>query len=531
MVVHVLDGAVDAGVTLECTACIIGAGIAGLIAATRLAEKHPHQKFLLLESGLKHFDSSINALNQIENPAENYLGALFRRRGLGGTSLAWAGKLLPLSRNDTKPRPYLDLPGWPFDVAELDPYQRELEDLMGVDGRSLEEDITAQLDPKSLLLRDNPDFCLRWPKRPTLKNHNLAHVFRKQLQRLGNLEVWLDATVSGFDVDPSSGRIRALKVTNQRLRSVTVKAREYLIAAGTLESTRLLLLADRHGNDLISRESNALGRYFNDHFGFDCATLVPKNYALTNLMLSDRFPHSTLRHLHFELRPAAQEKHRIGSAYFDIGVELPEPSSLAQCKHIAAALKRGRFDFSFGELKIILKDSSSLLRAAQWQYLKKQRYWHPKARPQLKIWVEQLPRWQNRILLSDRVDALGVPVLKLDMEKTDAEEETFRTMIRKIDRYWSASLSHVCDLEWKPGLLNSEIRIVDRALDQAHPAGSTRMGTNRKDSVVDLDLKVHRMPNLRVASASVFPSSGSANPTLTIMQLAMRAADALMRRL
>jgi choline dehydrogenase-like flavoprotein len=56
------------------------------------------------------------------------------------------------------------------------------------------------------------------------------------------------------------------------------------------------------------------------------------------------------------------------------------------------------------------------------------------------------------------------------------------------------------------------------------------MGTNPLDSVVDPCLRVHRVPNLSVVSASVFPSSGSANPTLTIMLLAMRAADMLARR-
>ena len=69
--------------------------------------------------------------------------------------------------------------------------------------------------------------------------------------------------------------------------------------------------------------------------------------------------------------------------------------------------------------------------------------------------------------------------------------------------------------------------MVDSAVDLAHPAGSTRMGINPRYSVVDPRLRVHRIPNLSVASASVFPCSGSANPTLTILLLAMRAADKL----
>jgi choline dehydrogenase-like flavoprotein len=83
--------------------------------------------------------------------------------------------------------------------------------------------------------------------------------------------------------------------------------------------------------------------------------------------------------------------------------------------------------------------------------------------------------------------------------------------------------------EWIPEIINSELRMVDSATDSAHPAGSTRMGVNPLDSVVDPGVRVHRVPNLSVVSASVFPFSGSANPTLTIMLLAMRAADMLAR--
>jgi choline dehydrogenase-like flavoprotein len=104
-------------------------------------------------------------------------------------------------------------------------------------------------------------------------------------------------------------------------------------------------------------------------------------------------------------------------------------------------------------------------------------------------------------------------------------------MIEKVDRYWKAHLAEFCDLQWKPEVLNSDAGLMNLAGDLAHPAGSTRMGTNPSDSVVDPHLRVHRIDNLSVASASVFPSSGSANPTLTVMHLAMRAADAIAARM
>lgn len=54
------------------------------------------------------------------------------------------------------------------------------------------------------------------------------------------------------------------------------------------------------------------------------------------------------------------------------------------------------------------------------------------------------------------------------------------------------------------------------------------MGLDPARSVVDPALRVHAVPNIHIASASAFPSSGSANPTFTILQLAMLAADTVL---
>ena len=51
------------------------------------------------------------------------------------------------------------------------------------------------------------------------------------------------------------------------------------------------------------------------------------------------------------------------------------------------------------------------------------------------------------------------------------------------------------------------------------------MGTSRDESVVDGECRVHGYENLFVGGSSVFPSGGYANPTLTIVALALRMAD------
>jgi choline dehydrogenase-like flavoprotein len=516
---------------LSTSVCVVGAGIAGLIAATRLA-RDKNRRIVLVESGRKDVTPAISALNEIDNLGDPYEGALTARfRGLGGTSLLWAGKLLPLSKHDTVPRPYLNLDGWPFSLAELEPYREELEQMMGVDPESHEEDISDRLDPHSLLPRNDEDFLVRWPKRPTPKNHNLAYVLRQEIETLDNLEIWLGSSVSHFKFDPVSGKVIELTARNHEGQSLTVAADEFLITAGTLESTRLLLLADQQSNFSISRQSDALGRYFNDHLGLDVATLRPIDQTRTNLGLSDRSTFSSLRHLHFELRPGVQEAQGIGSAYFDIGCEQSEHSALTKCAKAIQGLKQRRWNLNFQDARALVLDFPSLLRTAQWQYLRKQKYWPPDAKLQIKIWVEQLPSWHNRISLSEKLDGLQIPQLKLEWKKTESDEKTFQVMIKKIAGFWERSFAQTCRLEWRADLSRPDFRAIDPAFDLAHPAGSTRMGSNPSDSVVDPFLRVHQIPNLSVASASVFPTSGSANPTFTIMQLAMRTADAIAARL
>ena len=60
-----------------------------------------------------------------------------------------------------------------------------------------------------------------------------------------------------------------------------------------------------------------------------------------------------------------------------------------------------------------------------------------------------------------------------------------------------------------------------------HQIGTARMGATRADGVVDGDLRCFDAPNLFVASSAVFPTSGQANPTLSIIAFAVRLAEHL----
>ncbi|NDJ91964.1 GMC oxidoreductase, partial [Mycolicibacter kumamotonensis] len=58
-----------------------------------------------------------------------------------------------------------------------------------------------------------------------------------------------------------------------------------------------------------------------------------------------------------------------------------------------------------------------------------------------------------------------------------------------------------------------------------HNMGTCRMGSDPSTSVVNEFGQAHEVPNLFIADGSVFPTSGSENPTLTISALAIRQAE------
>jgi choline dehydrogenase-like flavoprotein len=527
--IHKLVEATVPSTSVSSTVCIVGAGFAGLIAALRLA-REASVRVVIVESAIDKDDPATLALDAIDNPAGNYDGNL-RSRGLGGTSLRWDGKLLPISSGEMGERPWIDLPAWPFNVTELDCYTSEIEALLGVDRASYEEDVASLLDTDGLLPRGDADFTQRWPKRPALADRNLARVLHDEIATHENLDIRLGATVSAFAFDEHSRRLDSIVAIDHHRHTLAVTANEFLIAAGALESTRLMLVADRQSGGVISRETDALGRYFNDHFGLKAATVRPIDRRRTNRAFADRWVLGGNRHLHFELMPAAQQAGHIGSAYFDFSVDVPETSAVTQARLAVQACRSGRIGAAFRPALAALVDLPTLVNTVLWRYLAKLKYWPTSSDVQLTIRIEQLPDRSNRIILSDAVDALGQPLMRFEFRKTDADERAFRFTVEKIRAYWERHMSGLAALDWIPAVADAGGRLADQSVELAHPAGATRMGIDPAQSVVDPWLRVHRVPNLSIASSSVFPASGSANPTFTIMHLAMRAADAILTRL
>jgi choline dehydrogenase-like flavoprotein len=127
--------------------------------------------------------------------------------------------------------------------------------------------------------------------------------------------------------------------------------------------------------------------------------------------------------------------------------------------------------------------------------------------------VEQLPDPDNRVTLDLReLDIYGVPLPRLAYS---------------LGTYVEAGLSAARDAhaEIFARLGATEIQHRDVAEGAGHIIGTARMGSDPTSTVVDRDLRSHDHPNLFILGSAVFPTSATANPTLTIAALSLRAAD------
>ncbi|MFB6102324.1 MAG: GMC family oxidoreductase, partial [Haloplanus sp.] len=131
--------------------------------------------------------------------------------------------------------------------------------------------------------------------------------------------------------------------------------------------------------------------------------------------------------------------------------------------------------------------------------------------------VEQFPRAENRITLDPATtDDHGNPVPDV---RWSVGSET-RAAIERANEIQRAILTELdADIDWVVG--------PDETGPAFHHMGTTRMGTDPAESVVDADCRAHDHDNLWIAGSSVFPTGGAMNPTLTIAALSCRLADRL----
>jgi choline dehydrogenase-like flavoprotein len=127
---------------------------------------------------------------------------------------------------------------------------------------------------------------------------------------------------------------------------------------------------------------------------------------------------------------------------------------------------------------------------------------------------EQLPYERNRVDLDPNLkDEFGLPVPRITLEFSENDKMMQGAMERNLrDIYAAAGASKIMNI----GILHGS---------SPHNLGTCRMGDDPTTSVLNSFCQSHDVPNLFVVDGSCFVTGGTANPSLTIHAIAMRAAE------
>ncbi len=442
-------------------------------------------------------------------------------RGVGGTTLHFVGEQHRLHPDAFR---LSSLTGegvdWPITYADLEPHYAMAEAVQGVAGA---EEAAAggrwrsaafplpphppgpgarvlmaagarlgqnwEVNPRATLSaprdgRPSCNYCGQCTRGCPLGDKGSVDVtFLRQAAETGRLDLVSGAIVTRLHAGPGGRITRLDAVVDGRLHSVETPL--VLLAAGAVETPRLLLLsADAAAPDGLANSSGEVGRNFMEMLNWQGTGLVegltgshyglPDDVICWDMAAPGRVP---------GLAGGFVLKH----ATIESGFNGPIAYATRLLPGFGPAFKaamRRRF-------------GSALCVEAVGQVI---------------------PDARSRVTLdAQRRDALGLPVARIDSVLTAQGLALLRRMAAAVRALLAEAGAEIVE---ESGSRD--------AFTAAHAFGTARMGKDPATSVVGADLGAHDHPNLWIADASVMPSSGGGeSPSLTIMALALRAADAM----
>ncbi len=506
--------------TVSADTVVVGAGLAGLAIASDLSRRGC--RVVVLESGGMTQLDERHPLNEVVCSDALYRGAEEGRfRCLGGTSTRWGGAMLPFRSTDFALHPQGWDIEWPITLADLDEPMRKVERLFGLPVGPYE------IDRPALAVQVEDSFLPRSAKWPTFRNRNVAHIFRSDLSK-PQLEIWLNATATQFALSEAGRLTRATAVSPSGAR-LAVEAPYFVFAAGAIESTRLLLLLDAQHEGRIFAPDDVLGRYFFDHLSAFAATITPRNQRALIKQFGLQLGWSGMRDYRLEPSPSLRTSLDLPGGFAHMAAWADDEDGYVALRQIYRAIQRGELP-RWAAVAPLFGHLDWLANAVWWRIAYGRVYPPHSSELKLNLVIEQMPHADNRITLSkNRVDAAGSPLAQIDWRIRPQDYDAFAQVQRALIDYWNRSFAGIAAAE--PISLDESRAQMFGSGGIYHPGGSTRMASSRTRGVVDAELRTFNVGNLYVVSTSTFPSGGSANPSFTLLALALRAAGTIAREL
>jgi len=523
--------------------CIVGSGPVGMALALEL-EQLGHD-VLLLESGDRALDSKIAEASraQILDQRRHADMSLTVCRALGGTSWTWGGRCVAYNDVDFAPRNYVPEAAWPISHDTIRPWYALASKylLCGNDHFTIRYD-RPLVDGLTL------DSVERWATTP-----RLIETHRDALIRSSRIRISLRTTVVGLNLSDNGGRVESLEATTPA-GPRTVKASNFILALGGVETSRFLLSVQQKHSSLFGGIDGPLGRYYMGHLSGKIATLQLRNpesvtdldfhldesgaWYRRRLMLTDRaqLENKLLNAVFWADNPPFYDPNHRSAVLSATFLALAFPPSGRRL--LSEAIRLAHTGPRPYPLAAHLRNTilGAPAGAAEMYRVLRDRFLTKPKKPgflvpnkggsyALHYHAEQAPNPLSRITLTAEKDAYGMPRAAIDMRYCDQDMDSVLQSHQLLDQALRAN--QLGELVYWKSPEETRAWIEENAGDGFHQVGGARMGIDPSTSVVDPDLNVHGLSNLSVASSAVFPSGSQANSTLLAVALAMRLAHRL----
>jgi choline dehydrogenase-like flavoprotein len=416
-----------------------------------------------------------------------------RVRMFGGRSLFWSRQSFRLSDYEFKGKSHDGFgDDWPISLADLDPYYSRVEEIFRVAGH---RDGIAQY-PDGNFVPDNSPWSgsmqrfraagdkmgIRSTKQRRAEGvGGLASSVNLLLPKAfasGKLKAIPNVVVRELTVDKNTGLVNGANFVDRLTRrEMSVKARVVVLAAGTLESTRLLL------NSQIANSSGVMGHYLIDQtYGVGVTASVP------------------------EARGGKAPAGLMGG-----GAMVPRFRNIDSK---ANGFLRG---YALNVTSQTGPMESRCFAAYGEELQKKMDEYHGSGFS-IGVMGEVLARRENHVRINkDVADAWGIPVLHIETKYGDNEMKMSQDAVEM-----SVALAEAAGFE-----VLARNAVPNPPGYSIHELGTCRMGDDAKQSVLNKWNQSHDIKNLFVVDASGFVSGGWQNPTMTILAMAMRSSEYL----
>ncbi len=509
----------DGDGVIECDLCIAGAGAAGIALAREFIGRR--ERVLVLESGGFEAEDATQNLYAGPNLGHPYFDLdAARARYFGGSTVHWGGFCTPYDPIDFTVRDWMPYSGWPITRADIEPYYPQANEMLDLGPF----DYNPKGTPRGDALLPFSTEVLRHKLWRYSGPTNFGEKYRAELEAAENVEVLLHANLLEIDTDDQARTVTAFPIASLEGHRAKVRAKRYVLALGGIENPRLLLSSNRVIPAGLGNANDLVGRFFMEHPQITAAMVVIEREDWIEAYQTQTWDGQEV-HVGLQPSPAVQEREHLLNSAIMFG---PKLQARARSKgyhslhKIKEDLGEGQIpeDFAY-HLWQVITDIGGVIEGA-WEKVDPKTY--------LVVQAEQSPNPDSRVTLIDERDALGMRRAALAWRFNPIDKRTIRTLAKSIGKELGRLGAGRLQLEEWLRDEKDDTTWTEYVVGVYHHIGTTRMADDPSRGVVDADCRLFGTDNFYIAGSSVFPTGGCANPTLTVVAMALRLAAHLKTR-